>query len=115
MRPPASPCTPVGNGRRNVGPIRSPATVDHDRSAQRYNGLLEVGPDGITDAVLSTGTMVPAFQTITPNDMDESMEGELAYIPDVVFTNGGTMITGNSTLQLYGSRRRRYHLRAQRQ
>ena len=48
-------------------------------------------------AVLSTGNELHAFQTITPNDMDESMEGELAYIPDVVFTNGGTMITGNST------------------
>ena len=34
------------------------------------------------------GNELPAFQTITPSDMDESMEGELAYIPDVVFTNG---------------------------
>ena len=63
-----------------------------------YNGLLEVGPDGITDVtVISSGNALPDFQSVTPSQMDESMEGELAFIQGAVFTNGGTIITGNST------------------
>lgn len=63
-----------------------------------YNGLLEVGPDGITNVeVLSTGNDLPTFQNITPAAMDESLEGELVAIEGAVFTNGGTPISGNST------------------
>ena len=90
---------PGGQWTQNGWPDPQPGDeLTMTGALSEYNGLLEVGPDGITDVtVLSTGNELPAFQTITPNDMDESMEGELAYIPDVVFTNGGTMITGNST------------------
>lgn len=64
----------------------------------QYNGLLEVGPDGITQVtVVSSGNPLPDFQTVTPAQLDESMEGELAFIEAAVFTNGGTIITGNST------------------
>ncbi|MFZ9055126.1 MAG: hypothetical protein ACO2ZL_04895, partial [Flavobacteriales bacterium] len=63
-----------------------------------YNGLLEVGPDGITDVtVLSSGNPLPEFQTVSPAEMNESLEGELVFIEAAVFTNGGTVITGNST------------------
>ena len=63
-----------------------------------YNGLLEVGPDGITLVdVTSSGNPLPEAQTVTPAQLDESMEGELAYIEGAFFTNGGTIITGNST------------------
>ena len=31
------------------------------------------------------------------DQLGESMEGEIAYIEGAVFTNGGTIITGNST------------------
>lgn len=63
-----------------------------------YNGLLEVGPDGITNVeVLSSGNALPEFQDITPAQMDESLEGELVAIQGAVFTNGGTPISGNST------------------
>lgn len=63
-----------------------------------YNGLLEVGPDGITEVtVISTGNALPDFQLVTPAQMDESMEGELAAIEGAVFTNGGTPISGNAT------------------
>ena len=90
---------PGGQWTQNGWPDPQPGDeLTMTGALSEYNGLLEVGPDGITDVtVLSTGNELPAFQTITPNDMDESMEGELAYIPDVVFTNGGTVITGNST------------------
>ena len=63
-----------------------------------YNGLLEVGPDGITNVeVLSSGNALPEFQDITPAQMNESLEGELVAIEEAVFTNGGTPISGNST------------------
>lgn len=63
-----------------------------------YNGLLEVGPDGITDVtVLSSGNPLPEFQTVSPAQLDENLEGELVFIEAAVFTNGGTIITGNST------------------
>lgn len=63
-----------------------------------YNGLLEVGPDNVTQVdITSSGNALPEAQTVTPNQLGESMEGEIAYIEGVVFTNGGTIITGNST------------------
>lgn len=63
-----------------------------------YNGLLEVGSAGITNvAVLSTGNALPDFQTITPAQMNESLEGELVYIQGAMFTNGGQIISGNNT------------------
>jgi phosphatidylserine/phosphatidylglycerophosphate/cardiolipin synthase-like enzyme len=63
-----------------------------------YNGLLEVGPDNVTQVdITSSGNALPEAQTVTPDQLGESMEGEIAYIEGAVFTNGGTVITGNST------------------
>lgn len=63
-----------------------------------YNGLLEVGSAGITNVeVLSTGNPLPDFQTITPAQMNESLEGELVYIQGATFLNGGQIISGNNT------------------
>lgn len=90
---------PGGQWTQNGWPEPQPGDeLTMTGALSEYNGLLEVGPDGITDVtVISSGNDLPEFQTVTPNDMDESMEGELAYIQNAVFTNGGTMITGNST------------------
>lgn len=90
---------PGGQWTQNGWPEPQPGDeLTMTGALSEYNGLLEVGPDGITDvSVISSGNDLPEFQTVTPNDMDESMEGELAYIQNAVFTNGGTMITGNST------------------
>ena len=41
-----------------------------------YNGLLEVGPDGISQVeVISTGNPLPEPQVITPGEMGENLEG----------------------------------------
>lgn len=90
---------PGGQWTQNGWPEPQPGDeLTMTGALSEYNGLLEVGPDGITDVtVISSGNDLPEFQTVTPNDMDESMEGELAYIQNAVFTNGGTVITGNST------------------
>ena len=54
-----------------------------------YNGLLEVGPDGITQVeVISSGNALPEAQTVTPGELDENLEGEIIYIQNAVFTNG---------------------------
>ena len=43
-----------------------------------YNGLLEVGPDGISQVeVISTGNPLPEPQVITPGEMGENLEGEI--------------------------------------
>ena len=90
---------PGGQWTQNGWPDPQPGDeLTMTGALSEYNGLLEVGPDGITDVtVISTGNELPAFQDVTPSQMDESMEGELAYIQGAVFTNGGTIITGNST------------------
>jgi phosphatidylserine/phosphatidylglycerophosphate/cardiolipin synthase-like enzyme len=63
-----------------------------------YNGLLEVGPDNVTQVLItSSGNPLPEAQTITPSQLGENLEGEIAFIEGAVFTNGGTLITGNST------------------
>ena len=55
-----------------------------------YNGLLEVGPDNVTQVdITSSGNALPEAQTVTPDQLGESMEGEIAYIEGAVFTNGG--------------------------
>jgi phosphatidylserine/phosphatidylglycerophosphate/cardiolipin synthase-like enzyme len=64
-----------------------------------FNGLLEVGP-GLTEVVIvSSGNELPAPISITPNQMNESNEGRLAKIDNVVFNNGGANFAGNSTYQ----------------
>ena len=96
---------PGGQWAQNDWPDPQPGDeLTMTGALSEYNGLLEVGPDGITDVtVLSTGNELPAFQTITPNDMDESMEGELAY-PGRREQNPAN-ITGNSTFSHAAGRR----------
>ncbi len=63
-----------------------------------YNGLLEVGPANVTNVeVLSSGNPLPEPLQITPSQMNESLEGQLVYIPGAMFTNGGQIISGNNT------------------
>ena len=63
-----------------------------------YNGLLEVGPNGITQVTVhSIGNALPTPELITPSMMNESREGELVRIEGATFANGGQLITGNAT------------------
>jgi phosphatidylserine/phosphatidylglycerophosphate/cardiolipin synthase-like enzyme len=63
-----------------------------------YNGLLEVGPDGITQVTInSTGNPMPAPQVVTPGQLNESLEGEWVLIENALFTNGGQVVSGNAT------------------
>lgn len=63
-----------------------------------YNGLLEVGPDGVTQVTVnSTGNALPEAQWVTPSQLNESLEGELVLIENAMFTNGGQVISGNAT------------------
>jgi phosphatidylserine/phosphatidylglycerophosphate/cardiolipin synthase-like enzyme len=63
-----------------------------------YNGLLEVGPNGITQVTVhSIGNALPTPELITPSMMNETREGELVHIEGALFTNGGQLITGNAT------------------
>ena len=90
---------PGGDWTSNGWPDPQPGDeVTMTAALSEYNGLLEVGPDAITNVeVLSTGNALPDFQTITPAEMNESLEGELVAIEGAMFTNGGTPISGNST------------------
>ena len=63
-----------------------------------YNGLLEVGPNGITQVTVhSIGNALPTPELITPSQMNEAREGELVRIEGALFANGGQLITGNAT------------------
>jgi phosphatidylserine/phosphatidylglycerophosphate/cardiolipin synthase-like enzyme len=63
-----------------------------------YNGLLEVGPDGITQVTLNaSGVALPEAQVVTPGQLNESLEGELVLIENALFTNGGQVVSGNAT------------------
>jgi hypothetical protein len=62
-----------------------------------YAGLLEVGPT-LTEVIInSSDNALPEVQVITANQMNESMEGELAQIEAALFENGGSTIQGNSS------------------
>ncbi len=63
----------------------------------QYNGLLELGPTLTSITVNSTGNTLPTPQTTTPNSINESFEGELVSVNNVVFDLAGSVITGNST------------------
>lgn len=61
-----------------------------------FNGLLELNP--ITSATLiSSSNPLPPIQIFTPNQLDETNEGELVQIDGVVFANGGTSIAGGAS------------------
>ncbi|MEY3397898.1 MAG: hypothetical protein RL220_492 [Bacteroidota bacterium] len=62
-----------------------------------FNGLLEVGPSLTSVEINSTGNDLPAPQVMGAEDADEDDEGELVEVLNVQFSNGGTIIAGNST------------------
>ncbi len=63
----------------------------------QYNGLLELGPTLTSITVNSSGNALPTPQTTTPSAINESFEGELVSVGNVVFDLAGSVITGNST------------------
>jgi phosphatidylserine/phosphatidylglycerophosphate/cardiolipin synthase-like enzyme len=63
----------------------------------QYNGLLELGSTLTAVTVNSTGNALPTPQTTTPSSINESFEGELVSVNNVVFDLAGSVITGNST------------------
>jgi hypothetical protein len=67
-----------------------------------FQTLLELSPlTNIT--VVSTSNSLPALQTITPNQMDESRESELVRINNVTFSAGGSNFAGNNTYDFTAS------------
>jgi len=63
-------------------------SVEIDGTLVDYNTLAEINPvDSFT--VITSGGSLPAPQIITPLQMDESHEGELVRINNVIFANGG--------------------------
>jgi phosphatidylserine/phosphatidylglycerophosphate/cardiolipin synthase-like enzyme len=70
-----------------------------------FNGLLEVGPDLSVVTVNSSGNALPAFQTITPDQFGEDLEGELVTLEGCFFEiaggcefgGGAQTMTGNTT------------------
>ncbi|HIO59139.1 MAG TPA: T9SS type A sorting domain-containing protein [Flavobacteriales bacterium] len=62
-----------------------------------YNGLLEVGPNLTQVDVLSSGNPLPDAQVVTPNQLNESLEGEIVVIESTTFDAGGQTIESNTT------------------
>jgi hypothetical protein len=62
-----------------------------------YNGLLEIGPNLIQVDVLSSGNPIPDALVITPNQLNESLEGQLVVIEGTTFDAGGQTIESNAT------------------
>ncbi|NQX91152.1 MAG: hypothetical protein HRT74_03285, partial [Flavobacteriales bacterium] len=62
-----------------------------------FNGLLEVGPDLSEVIINSSNNPLPAPLVITPGEMNENLEGQLAIINSAQFFAGGQVIQGNST------------------
>ncbi len=62
-----------------------------------YNGLLEIGPNLTQVDVLSSGNALPEAQVVTPNMLNESLEGELVVIQSTTFDAGGQTIESNAT------------------
>ena len=59
-----------------------------------YNQLLEIDPVS-SFTVLSTGHPVPAPIVLTPGQIAEAYESRLIRINDAIFTDAGTLFTGN--------------------
>ena len=68
-----------------------------------YNGLLEVGSNIISMTLVSSGNTLPEPEQITPNQLNESREGELVIIPGTTFESGGQVVEGNSTYSFNAS------------
>jgi len=62
-----------------------------------YNGLLEVGPNLTQVDIVSSGNPLPDALVITPNQLNESLEGQLVVIEGTTFDAGGQIIESNTT------------------
>ncbi|MDA0731432.1 MAG: phospholipase D-like domain-containing protein [Bacteroidetes bacterium] len=62
-----------------------------------YNGLLEIGPNLAQIVVLSSGNPIPDALVVTPNQLNESLEGQLVVIEGTTFDAGGQTIESNAT------------------
>ncbi len=68
-----------------------------------FNGLLEVGPTLASVTINSSGNPLPAPMTITPDQLEEDLEGVLLTVEAATFDQGGTIISGNSTYNYQAS------------
>lgn len=68
-----------------------------------FNGLLEVGPDLTAVTINSSGNPSPTPLTITPDEMEEDLEGVLVEVESALFDQGGTVISGNNTYSFNAS------------
>ena len=63
---------------------------------KNYNQLLEVDP--VTNFTIHTsGNTLPSPVVITPDQLNESVEGELVKIKDAVFNNAGGVFSSNTS------------------
>jgi phosphatidylserine/phosphatidylglycerophosphate/cardiolipin synthase-like enzyme len=63
-----------------------------------YSGLLEITPI-TTFTVNSTGNALPSPQVITPDGLDEPVEGRIVRMEDVYFSGTGNFTAGTITVQ----------------
>jgi len=68
-----------------------------------YNGLLEVGPNLTQVEIVSSGNPIPDALVITPNQLNESLEGQLVVIEGTTFDAGGQIIESNATYTFISS------------
>jgi len=68
-----------------------------------YNGLLEIGPNLTQVDVLSSGNPLPDALVVTPNQLNESLEGQLVVIEGTTFDAGGQIIEANTTYTFISS------------
>lgn len=67
-----------------------------------FNGLLEIDPV-LEYTILSSGNTLPAPLMITPNDIEEELEGQLVQLIDVTFEEGGSVFgVGNYSFSSNG-------------
>lgn len=68
-----------------------------------FSGLLEVGPELTSVTINSSGNPLPTPEIITPEEMNEGLEGQLCVINGALFNAGGQLIQGNSTYDFVAS------------
>jgi phosphatidylserine/phosphatidylglycerophosphate/cardiolipin synthase-like enzyme len=68
-----------------------------------YNGLLEIGPTLTQVDIVSSGNPLPDALVITPNQLNESLEGQLVVIEGATFDAGGQIIEANTTYTFISS------------
>ncbi len=60
-----------------------------------FNGLFELNP--VTASTPFGQTTLPTPQLVTPSQLNETLESELVRLNGVVFSDGGSTITGNTS------------------